>query len=78
MNDLFWLVKGYTGKCGDLLAQSVKNYSCSLKDYLLNDPFYGLYTGVNAKLTWVVYLGVIVVSIFLFTILGFILKRTVR
>jgi len=77
-NDLFWLVKGYTGKCGDLLVKSAKTYSCSLWDYLLNDPFYGLYTGINAKLTWSVYIGAVFVSVFLFAVLGFILKRTIK
>ncbi len=78
VNDLFWLIKGYTGKCGDLFVKSAKTYSCSLWNYILNDPFYGLYAGINAKLTWGVYFGIIFTSIFLFTVFGFIVKRTIK
>lgn len=77
-NDLFWLVKGYAGKCGDVLTQSAKTYSCSLADYILRDPFYGLYSGVNARLTWSVYFGVVIVSVLIFSAFGTILKKRMK
>ena len=75
LSDLFQLVRGYSGVCGDVLSKGANTYSCSLRNYILNDPFYGLYHGVNAKLTWGVYLGVILVSVLTAIILGFLIRK---
>ena len=54
--DLLFLVKNYSGICGDTLSPDAKTYPCSLFQYILNDPYYGLYGGVNAKLTLETYI----------------------
>jgi hypothetical protein len=71
LSDLFQLKESYSGTCGDVLTKSAKTYACSLRDYMLNDPFFGLCRGVNARLTWGVYLAVILASVLIGALLGF-------
>ncbi|MCX6736371.1 MAG: hypothetical protein NTZ13_04785 [Candidatus Parcubacteria bacterium] len=75
LSDLFQLIKGYSGTCGDRLSKDAYHYSCSLLHYILNDPFYGLYHGINAKLTWTVYFGITLLSIVVFTVFGLVVKK---
>jgi len=76
--DVGTLVRSYTGACGDLLNKNAVHTPCSLWKFLLNDPYYGMYHGVNARLTWLTYLGIVSVSVFLASVYGLLFGKRAR
>jgi len=73
--DVGTLVRSYSGACGDLLNKNAAHIKCSLLNFMLNDSFYGMYHGVNARLTWLTYLGIVFASVLLMSVYGLIFGK---
>jgi len=73
-NDVFRLIRGFSGSCWDVLSENAVKYSCSLAEYIFRDPIKGIFGSTNVKLVWPIYIGVIILPALIAGMARYIIK----